>query len=112
MLPEDIDVTIISDREGDIYEYFYEVISKRRYFLTRIAQNRMTTDNQKIFDSIRKTDCIGDICAKVFRNSHKNINSRDAKLEIRYNKYEIKRPIKLNNNTKLPESLAVYVFMF
>ena len=109
MLPEDIDVTVISDREGDMYEYFHAVISKRRHFLTRISQNRLTTDNEKIFDSIRKADCIGDICTKVPRNSHKNIDSREAKLEIRYNKYEIKRPIKLNNNIKLPESLAVYV---
>ena len=117
LLPEDIDVTVISDREGDIYEYFHAVISKRRYFLTRIAQNRMikdddeitTEDNKKLFDSIRSTDCMGEICTKVPRNSHKNIDSREAKLEVRYNKYEIKRPVIQRNNRALPESLTVYV---
>jgi len=110
MVPHDIDVTVISDREGDIYEYMNEIIiSKPRCFLTRIAQNRMTTDNEKIFDSIRKADCKGEINIKVPRNSHKNMESREIKLEIRFNKYEIKRPAHLKNNTKLSESLTVYV---
>jgi hypothetical protein len=109
MIPDDIDVTVISDREGDIYEYMNAVILKKRFFLTRIAQNRMTTDNEKILDSIKKTKIQGVIHVKVPRNSGKKIEAREAKLEIRFKQYEIKRPYKLNINKKLPESLTVYV---
>jgi hypothetical protein len=109
LIPYDIDVTVISDREGDIYEYMDAVISKNRYFLTRIAQNRMTTDNEKIFDNIKKTKSKGEVCVQVPRNSAKNIPSRETKMEIRFKKFNIIRPSALNNNTKLPKSLTVNV---
>jgi hypothetical protein len=109
LIPNDIDVTVISDREGDIYEYMNAVISKNRYFLTRIAQNRLTTDNKKILDDIKKTKNQGVIHVKVPRNSSKNLVAREAKLEIRFKKYDLKRPSILNSNNKLPESLTVYV---
>jgi hypothetical protein len=109
LIPEDTDVTIISDREGDIYEYMIEVDSHKRYYLTRIAQNRMTIDNQKIFDAIRQEKCQGVLGAKVPRNSAKSIESREIKLEIRFSKFEIKRPDILKNNHKLPLSHTAYV---
>ena len=108
-LPDDIDVTVISDREGDIYEYMNAVNSKRRYFLMRVAQNRITTDNEKILDSIKKSDSSGEIYINIPRNTHKKVESRKANMEIRFKKYEIKRPVILNGVANLPDSITVYV---
>jgi hypothetical protein len=109
LIPEEIDITVISDREGDIFEYMVDVASHKRYFLMRIAQNRITTDNQKILDAIRQEECQGELGVKVPRNSAKNIESREIKLELRFRQYEIKRPEILKINKKLPDSLTVWV---
>jgi len=108
-MPDNLDITVISDREGDIYEYMNAVISKKRYFLTRIAQNRITVDNEKILDNIKKAESFGILSVKVPRNSKKSIEAREANLEIRHKKYEIKLPEMLKHNPNLPESLTVYV---
>jgi hypothetical protein len=109
LMPDDIDITVISDREGDIYEYMSAVHSNKRYFLTRIAQNRMTEDNQKILDAIKKVKCEGEVIVKVPRNSNQKLQKRDATLEVRFHQYKIQRPQILNKTEKLPLHLPVYV---
>jgi hypothetical protein len=108
-IPKDIDATVISDREGDIFEYFVAVEEAGRYFLTRICQNRLTTENEKILDAIRAEESQDTLLVKVPRDTKKGIKSRTAKLEIRFNKYEIKRPAILENNKSLPASLCGWV---
>ena len=109
LMPDGVDLTVVSDREGDIYEYMNAVISGKRHFLTRIAQNRMTTDNKNILDSIRKEQCQGSTVVSVPRNSGKNQKRRTATLSLRYQQYNIKRPARLANTENLPDSLAVWV---
>ena len=108
-IPHDIDVTVISDREGDIYEYMSVVVSHKRHFLTRIAQNRMTDDSQRILDSIQKEQSQGTICVQVPRDSKNKEKKRDAILEVRFKEYKIKSPKILSKNKKLPKSLTVWV---
>ena len=109
MMPEDIDLTVISDREGDIYEYMNAVILRKRYFLTRIVQDRMTIDNQKILSSVKKERCQGELCVQVPRNTKKNQKARQATLELRYKQYEVKRPARLTNNQDISNSISVWV---
>ena len=42
-----------------MYELLDAVESNEQLFLIRIAQNRMTVDNRRILDAIRKKRCIG-----------------------------------------------------
>jgi hypothetical protein len=46
---------------------------------------------------------------KIPRNSEENIDSREVTMEMRYKKYEIKRPLQLKSKTNISESLVVYV---
>jgi hypothetical protein len=109
MLPADADISFISDREGDIYAYMNAVNSGKRFFLTRIAQNRITTDNQRVLTAIQNEFKEGEIVVKIPRNTSKNIKSREATLEIRFSRYDIKRPESLKKYNNIPESLSVYV---
>jgi hypothetical protein len=108
-IPAVIKVIHVCDREGDMYELFDKAIQSGRYFLVRIAENRMTVENVQILDKIKKTRCKGRIKALIPRDSRHNLKEREVVLQIRYARYEIKRPQIKNKNKALLPSLAVNV---
>ncbi|MHC6203328.1 IS4 family transposase [Breznakiellaceae bacterium SP9] len=105
----DTKVIHVCDREGDIYELFDKAIQSGRFFLIRIVQDRMTVENEKILDKIRGTLCEARIEVRIPRDSRGNMQERDTVLEIRYARYEIKKPQLLNKNKTLLPSLTVNV---
>jgi len=109
LMPDDIDITFVSDREGDIYEYMSTIDSRKKSFITRIVQNRMTSDNERILDAIKKEKTENSIIIRVPRNPLKKKKARDAELEIRFAKYEIKCPDRLKNNEKYSKPIAISV---
>jgi hypothetical protein len=99
----------ICDREGDMYELFCRALMNDWLFLIRIVQNRMTTENEKILDSIRKKVVQGYTTVHIPRDSRRNIKARDAILLVRFAQFEIKRPQILNRNRDLPKSIRANV---
>lgn len=108
-IPESVKVITICDREGDMYELFDEIESNGRLFLIRVAQNRVTKDNQRIMDAIKERDCIAKIGVTIPRDSRRCIKERNTILQIRHDTFEIRRPERLNRNEKLKESQKVSV---
>ena len=108
-IPETVKVITVCDREGDMYELLDTAELKGHLFLIRIAHNRMTKDNQLILDAIRKNDCMGKVEITIPRDSRNNLKERDGVLQIRYDRYEIKRPRRLNNNEAIKDCLDVWV---
>jgi len=108
-LPEDVKVITVCDREGDIYELMDAIESKGRLFLIRVAQNRMTLDNERILDAIRKKQCIGRVEITIPRDSKKNVKERQGTLQIRCERFKIKRPSILNKVKTLKDSIEVWV---
>jgi hypothetical protein len=106
---EGVKVINVCDREGDMYELLDAAERKGELYLIRIAQNRMTKDNNKILDTIREKSCKGKVEIRVPRDIRKNLKERGVKLEIRYERFDIKRP-KLRKKTKrLKEELGISV---
>ena len=97
-IPAAIKVIHVCDREGDIYELFDKAIQSGRYFLIRIAKNRMAVGNEQILDTIKKTACKGRIKVLIPRDSRHHLKERETVLQIRYAQYEIKKP-QIKNKT-------------
>ncbi|MDR2078728.1 MAG: hypothetical protein LBP74_03270 [Treponema sp.] len=108
-IPADIQVLHICDREGDNYELFDKAIQSGRHFLIRIVHNRKTVENEQILDKIRKTPCKGRVTAHIPRDSRRNLKEREVVLQVRYARYEIKKPQRKNKNKALLPSLPVTV---
>jgi hypothetical protein len=106
---EEEKVVTICDREGDIYELLNEAEKRKELYLIRVAQNRMTQDNKKVLDEMRKKEKEGTITIRVPRNAKNNTKEREAELEIRYGKFKIKRPKRKNRNESLEEGLDIWV---
>ena len=108
-LPEGIKAITVCDREGDMYEMLDAAERGGHLFLIRVAQNRMTMDNRKILDAIRMKSCMGKVKITIPRDSRRNLKEREGVLQIRYDRFEIKRPKSLNKNKLLKDSIGVWV---
>jgi hypothetical protein len=87
-----IKVPHVCDREGDNYELFDKALQSGRHFLIRIVHNRITVENGQILDTIRETHCKGRVKALIPRDSRRNVKEREVTLQLRYARYEIKKP--------------------
>ena len=110
-IPDKIKVINICDREGDMYELFEKAIIENRNFLIRIVQNRVTINNEKIIDDIRRETIKGTVEVTIPRDSRNNIQERTATLGINFKSYEIKVPakIKREQSTKTLKINVIYV---
>jgi hypothetical protein len=69
----------------------------------------MTVENEQILDKIRKTPGKGRVKALIPRDSRRNVKEREAVLQVRYARCEIKKPQIKNKNKALLPSLPVTV---
>jgi hypothetical protein len=108
-IPRGVKVITVYDREGDMYELFAKAQSMNEAVLIRIVQNRMTVENKRILDEIRKKRCRGKVAVRLPRDSRSGIPEREAVLQMRYASYSVKRPRILNKIKTLPEAIDLQV---
>lgn len=95
------EITIVADRESDIYEEWYRVPNEKTHLLTRACQNRVLDEEKKLFEYIEELEVKGiyelHVKAKAgTRSAHL------AKLELRYSELEIKKPPKCTDKNAPP----------
>ena len=88
LIPEDTEVILMTDREGDIYELFAQPRRAKSEFLIRAAQNRNTKtvafsdDVIPLFEAIRQQPCQGLRTLELQRTPKRA--PRVATLSVRY----------------------------
>jgi hypothetical protein len=90
-----------------MYGLFCEAIANGRLFPVRAIHNRLTAENGKIPDEIRKTAVQGRVTAHIPRDSRQNVKARDAEPSVRFARFEIKKPQNPAGNKELPQPVAV-----
>jgi Transposase DDE domain len=85
-------ITIIEDREGDIYEQFCLVPDERTHLLIRSKDNRKLADGSSLYETIAKEKPAGNHLLNITPDIRKNIKGRVAKIEIRFKKTTIAKP--------------------
>ncbi len=101
-------LTIIQDREGDIYEQFCLVPDHKTNLIIRNRDNRNLTDGEKLHETLSQTPSAGTYQLAITADIRKERISRIATLEIRYKKVTIEKPAKLKR-TDIPKTLELYV---
>jgi len=110
-IPENVLGVHVSDREGDIYEYFERCETLGSKYLCRRTHNRCVSDSHHEIDSyIGNLPEAGVMKVHVPRDSHTKRKAREAKLSVKFGKTEIMRPsnLKMTDEHSL-EKLTVYV---
>ncbi|MGS2762336.1 IS4 family transposase, partial [Sinomicrobium sp. M5D2P9] len=101
-------ITIIQDREGDIYEQFARIPDTKTHLLVRAGYNRnIKTDTEKVFDHLAQQEVQAVYTVTVEEDLHKNRKGREAKMELKYKQVEIQRPKRADKAA--PKTLKLYI---
>ena len=98
-------ITIVADREGDIYDEFVSVPDQRTNILIRSCQNRCLAEGDTLYERIENTNA--DSIFKLKVRTTKNRKGRDTVLEIKYTKVKISKPLAHKSETAHVEMYAV-----
>jgi hypothetical protein len=98
-------VTIIADREADIYEEFALLPDQKTHLLIRSKSNRQLHGRpDKLFEAIGAERAAACITLEIKAN--KKRRNRTAQLELRFLKVRLQRP--KNANKQLPDHVGLY----
>ena len=90
-LPDVAMLTIIADRESDIYEEWDRIPDKKTHMLTRCCRNRKLANGSMLYAHIEELRVSGVYEFEVKARAGKR-SAHNAKLEIKFDAVEIKRP--------------------
>jgi len=100
-------LTIIADRESDIYEEWSRIPDEKTHLLTRACRDRKLVNGQTLFEYVKSLE----VCGTYEIDVPKRIGKRSvhkACLEIRIGEIEIKKPGNCRDKTA-PSSLKLRV---
>lgn len=101
-------ITIIQDREGDIYEQFGLIPDEKTDLVIRNRDNRRLADGSKLYESIGRSPVVGAYTIAVHSDLRKNRIKRQAEIEVKCQRVIIQKPTRCKNKA-LPLQLPVYV---
>ena len=96
--PETIWVSV-GDREADIFELFELANKTQTHLLCRSIQNRITDEEEKLWDGIKNQTPLGQITLQLPKS--KKRQAREAQLELRVQSVMLKKPRTQKQFTKL-----------
>ena len=100
-------VTIIADREADIYEEFMKVPDGKTHLLIRATQNRVLADqDDKLFEYLGGQSVTGTYTLEIPKG-HCKRKARTAEIEVRFCPVKLARPMHTPNKV-LPEYVEMY----
>lgn len=107
-LPTSSQLTIIGDRESDIYEYFSRIPDARTHLLVRSCWNRKLANGRLLQTHLARQPIRAIIEVPI--TGTKKRTARTARLAIRFTPVEILKPAKRKNTLPQdPEKITLYV---
>ena len=101
-------ITIVEDREGDIYEQFCIIPDEKTHLVIRNRDNRRLTNGKYLHNFLQEQPVAGTYEIEIEQDKRKKIVKRTATLEVRYAKVIIKKPASVKDK-KCPAELTLYV---
>lgn len=100
-------ITIIQDREGDIYEQFCVIPDHRTHLIIRNRDNRRLSDGSKLYDVLKSAPVLGTFTLPLPKDLRKDKIQRLAEMEVRCREVRIKKPAK-GVSKGIPEDRLLY----
>ncbi len=98
-------ITIIEDREGDIYDQFALVPDERTDLIIRSRDDRRVNQSDKLYHVLQSADVAGHFELHIEGDIRKGIKKRTALIEVRYTTLLIERPVSVNKT--LPRQVKI-----
>jgi hypothetical protein len=100
-------LTIVEDREGDIYEQFARVPDERTNLIVRCRTSRRLENGGDMFSTVEQTKVTGKYVLHLPTDYRKKNSGRDVNISVRFSKCAISKPNNLSVKNH-PKSLDVY----
>ena len=102
-------ITVISDRESDIYEMFTDLPDGKTHLIIRSRFNRYTEEGSRIYERLEKSTAAGSYTIDIGENLRRKTQKRTAKLEVKYCEVFIKKPGKKKGKDEREEQIKIWV---
>ena len=99
-------VSIIEDREGDIYEQFALVPDEKTHLIIRSRTTRTLANGNSLYAEVEDAPVVGEYEIEVPTDKRKRQYKRKATIELHFTTCEIKRPANLGKKD-YPTSITV-----
>lgn len=103
------EVTMVADREGDIFEVAARVPDSKTHLLVRARGNRRVHEAAGLlYEQMLEQDVAGHYTISVRGDKRQGRRKRTARIEVRYGRVHLRRPKRLRGSA-YPEAVPVYV---
>jgi len=100
-------VTIIEDREGDIYKQFCDAPRGTVHLLVRNSQNRRLDNGKKLHAHLKELPVQGMYDLDVVQSTPSGYRKRKAPMQIRFDRVTLLKPARLRDESPERVSLSV-----
>jgi hypothetical protein len=100
-------ITIVEDREGDIYEQFCMVPDDKTHLLIRSRDNRNLANGEKLYDALAAEPLAGNYSFEIEPDNRKGRKKRTANIAVRFRKVIVQKPSG-RISKDLPRELELY----
>ncbi len=100
-------ITIIEDREGDIYEQFCSIPDENTRLLIRNRDNRRLTDGTRLHDVLKQANPLGQHEIALYGDIRKEKVNRVATVEVKAIAVTIQKPASVKNK-EVADHLTLY----
>lgn len=108
LLKEAALITIIADRESDIYDLIAEEYDSKIQLLLRCNFNRRLASGVFIKEHLNNLEVMHEYTLEVRGDVRKNIEKRTAKMELKWDKVTLTKPKNCHGDT-LPKTKELYI---
>lgn len=88
-------ITVIADRESDIYEEWARIPDGKTHMITRASRDRRMVDGRMLYETISSFAVQGtydlEVRARAYDKEHPQRSAHKARLELRFGEVEIRR---------------------
>lgn len=88
-------ITIIADRESDIYEEWARIPDDKTHMITRASRDRRMVEGGMLYETISRFKVQGEydleVRARAYDKEHPQRSAHQARLELRFGEVEIRR---------------------
>lgn len=107
ILKDAASVTVVGDRESDMYELFIDAKQQGVDVLARNRIDRNTSEGTKLYDTLNKAVVCGSYEIEVTGDNRKNTKKRNAVLEVKFSEVFIQKPT--NKKDKRQKEIKVWI---
>ncbi len=107
ILQDAASVTVVGDRESDIYELFIDAKSQDIEVLARNRTDRKTSEGKKIYQTLKDTLTCGSYGIEILAEKRKNTQKRKVVLDVKFSEVFIKKPE--GKKDERPEAIKVWI---